>query len=1242
MKYLRLSLALLLIIILGACKEKPPVVDDEDTTPPLILGVNDVAIFVGDPFDPMDGVSANDDVDGLLTNQIVITGAVNNEEVGSYELTYKVSDKAGNEASKKRTVTVLAPQAADLYIRNGDFSQDISLDWGHWNGDGGTSTLSIEDGMMKYEVTANGTQWYSNQVYQKLLTVTKGKVYKLTFQAKSSVERAVRIKIETDGAPYTTYMDYAFIVTTEMQTFTYEFPITLPTLTNAKFIIGIGNMNAAPQLPGDYPVATVYFDNFVVEEVELGPDTTPPVLTGVEDKAHKLNEPFDPLSGVTVSDDRDDLTTADITIDGTVNVTVAGEYTLTYTVSDKAGNETVATRKITVTGELIPTNLVLINGDFEIPQPEKVPQPADTGWGWHGDGKFNVTIADGIAKIDITNLGPVAWGVQFYQQNRIVDENFIYEIKFDAKADIPRPIMFALEKGTTRQYDEIFDLTTEWTTYTIRYHHTKEGFTNGKFAFFMGVIDEGSVPTSVYLDNITVETIREYVDETAPKIFGAHDAIIVKDAAFDNKAGIKVYDNNDKLLTVDDIVIEGNVDVTKVGVYTLTYKLTDKDENSVTVERKVEVVEALTYENKFTIVNGNFETAQADPVPQPAETGWGWHGGGAFTVAIAGGAEGTAVIDVTGLGTVPHGVQFYQQNRKIEAGSIYKLTFKMKASVARDIRLSLEAGTDVRWFKVMDVTTEWQTYEVYITPSGNSFTNGKFAFFLGKVSDTSVLAKFEIDDVSIDLVGYRKDYKAPMMFFEDIEIPRGTAFDKTAGVVVFDIETALKPEDVTYTGELDILTPGVYTLTYELKDKGGNVCTKERKVTVLEGILPSRVDLINGDFSSEQAAPISQPATTGWGWHGGGAFTVSIPGGKDGVATIEVTNPGAVFYGVQFYQQNKIIDKDSIYEITFRAKSSVPRTMQFSIEGGGGSNYNEYVWLTEEWQNYKLVIKNTKETFNTAKIAFFLGLLPGYYGPSTVQIDDVKFVTVEEIVDTEAPFIFGAPITIKQNQAFDPKYGLTVHDNLDKALTVEDIVVVNTLDVATLGEQVINYKITDAAGNERTFSRKITVVAEEAFKANEFVIANSDFATAQTESLGNDGWNWKNSGTGAYTVAMAGGAEGTAVIDVTNLGTVPHGVQFFQQNRKVEAVGLYELTFKMKASVARDVRLSLEAGTDVRWFKVIDVTTDWVTYSVIISANGGAFTNGKLGFFLGKVSDTSVLATFELDDVQVKLIGYQS
>ena len=68
--------------------------------------------------------------------------------------------------------------------------------------------------------------------------------------------------------------------------------------------------------------------------------------------------------------------------------------------------------------------------------------------------------------------------------------------------------MFALESGTNRQYDEIINITDSWEEYTIIYKHEKASFTNGKFAFFMGLVGDNSVPTKVYLDDITVETLK--------------------------------------------------------------------------------------------------------------------------------------------------------------------------------------------------------------------------------------------------------------------------------------------------------------------------------------------------------------------------------------------------------------------------------------------------------------------------------------------------------------------------------------------------------------------------------------------------------------------------------------------------------------------------------------------------------------------------------------------------------------
>ena len=52
------------------------------------------------------GVTAMDDIDGDVSNSMVVSGTVNTGAIGTYTLTYTVSDKATNSASIQRTVNV--------------------------------------------------------------------------------------------------------------------------------------------------------------------------------------------------------------------------------------------------------------------------------------------------------------------------------------------------------------------------------------------------------------------------------------------------------------------------------------------------------------------------------------------------------------------------------------------------------------------------------------------------------------------------------------------------------------------------------------------------------------------------------------------------------------------------------------------------------------------------------------------------------------------------------------------------------------------------------------------------------------------------------------------------------------------------------------------------------------------------------------------------------------------------------
>ncbi len=78
-----------------------------------------------------------------------------------------------------------------------------------------------------------------------------------------------------------------------------------------------------------------------------------PVITGVSDKTIEKNDEFDPLDGVEVTDDNDKDIKSKLKVTGEVNNKVAGEYKLSYSVTDSANNTTKAQRIITVKPKVV-------------------------------------------------------------------------------------------------------------------------------------------------------------------------------------------------------------------------------------------------------------------------------------------------------------------------------------------------------------------------------------------------------------------------------------------------------------------------------------------------------------------------------------------------------------------------------------------------------------------------------------------------------------------------------------------------------------------------------------------------------------------------------------------------------------------------------------------------------------------------------------------------------------------------
>ncbi len=103
-----------MLMIFSAC-------ETEDLVNPVITlsGADTIEIVLNDAAGFTDpGATATDDKDGDITAQIITTGTVDVTKIGSYELTYSVSDNAGNQASVKRIVNVIVNQATYAGVWN--------------------------------------------------------------------------------------------------------------------------------------------------------------------------------------------------------------------------------------------------------------------------------------------------------------------------------------------------------------------------------------------------------------------------------------------------------------------------------------------------------------------------------------------------------------------------------------------------------------------------------------------------------------------------------------------------------------------------------------------------------------------------------------------------------------------------------------------------------------------------------------------------------------------------------------------------------------------------------------------------------------------------------------------------------------------------------------------------------------------------------------------------------------------
>lgn len=132
---------------------------DKDITKPIITLPEENEFPIGYDFNPMDGVTANDDRDGDITYKITVEGFVDTSKSGNYTLTYQVVDNGGNIEIVSRLVTIKS-----IDIPNIDINDNNSNNSNNSNNKNNSNTQNSNGNKLEANGSNNNTNSNNNLI----------------------------------------------------------------------------------------------------------------------------------------------------------------------------------------------------------------------------------------------------------------------------------------------------------------------------------------------------------------------------------------------------------------------------------------------------------------------------------------------------------------------------------------------------------------------------------------------------------------------------------------------------------------------------------------------------------------------------------------------------------------------------------------------------------------------------------------------------------------------------------------------------------------------------------------------------------------------------------------------------------------------------------------------------------------------------------------------------------------------
>lgn len=293
---------------------------------------SDLTIKRGDNFNPLDFIDEiKDDYDNLNKKLVKVTyDEADFEEVGSHEVTYKITDSWGR--ATEETISISVTEKNDLeksriyFLPNDEASTK----------DNAIVTFAFDDVNKRLHADIKESQFISGSLNGNALEIS---IFNSTGELKA--KSTIRYNEQIDKAALSD------ILRAKIQ---YDDMINVYAYSNSKIrIIGITSSEKNYESgfeDNDKMVNT----RFKVTENGLEPIyNEAPEFHGLEEKIIMKNEKFNNLEGVSVTDDHDQtIDNSKIVITGQIDSSIAGYQTLIYKVTDSWGRSTEKERKVFV------------------------------------------------------------------------------------------------------------------------------------------------------------------------------------------------------------------------------------------------------------------------------------------------------------------------------------------------------------------------------------------------------------------------------------------------------------------------------------------------------------------------------------------------------------------------------------------------------------------------------------------------------------------------------------------------------------------------------------------------------------------------------------------------------------------------------------------------------------------------------------------------------------------------------